>query len=74
MPDLHPIQHLAQKCARANLPLRQSTQLFEALYLADATAIEGGNLTHAATRAGIARTSFLRLIATRHPNTIGTDQ
>ena len=70
MTDPHAIQHLARKCANANLRLHQSVQLFEVLYLANATAIENGNLTRAAARAGIRRTSLLRIITSPRGTTM----
>lgn len=75
MTDLHPIQRLAQKCAHANLPLAQAQTVFVTLYLADAVAIEGGNITRAADRSGMERTSFYRAIANaRRKHQIGDDQ
>ena len=56
------IAHLARKCANANLRMAHAVDLFVALYLADAVGLERGNITHAADRAGIARTSFIRRI------------
>lgn len=54
------IRRIAQRCARANLRLRDARALFEAIYRADALALEGGNITRAAKRAGVIRETFHR--------------
>lgn len=49
---LEHIQWLARKSATANLSLKEARDLFNTLYAADALALEGGNMTAAARRAG----------------------
>lgn len=53
MPDHAVIQHLARRCAGANLRMAQAVDLFTVLYLADAVMLASGNLTSAADKAGI---------------------
>ena len=58
MPDHSAIQHLARKCAFANLRLGQAVELFTALYLADAMFLARGNQTTAAKNAGVHRSTI----------------
>ena len=46
------IKWLAQRAAMSNLKLKPARDLFNALYVADALMLEGGNMTRAAKRAG----------------------
>lgn len=55
-----PIKQLARKCSRANLNLRSSLALFDALYIADALALSGGVILTAAERAGVNQTTIIR--------------
>lgn len=59
------IKALAQKCARANLSMSQANSYFTTLYLGDALAVCGGNVTAAAERAGISRGSYSRALGRR---------
>ena len=49
------IEWLARRAALANLKLRQARLLFESLYVADALALESGNVAGAIRRSGLAK-------------------
>lgn len=59
-PDTEAIEWLARRCAARGLRWRDAMTLFDALYIADALAIEGGNVSAAAIRAGIERKTLYR--------------
>ena len=56
------ITWLAKKAAFSGLRLNQAQCLFDALYVADALAIEGGNVSAAAVRAEFGRTGINRML------------
>lgn len=67
-----PIVYLARRCAHAGLSLRDARYLFEAIYMADALMLAGGNQTEAAKIAGQQRTSHL-LRRRKHEHTMEKD-
>lgn len=61
MTEPTPIEYLARKAAVSGLCLRDARSLFDALYVADALAIEGGSLSRAAQRAEMSRKHLCRI-------------
>lgn len=60
MPNYSAIKILAQRCAAANLKMRDANVLFYALYVADALALAKGNRSRAAIIAGVNREALIR--------------
>lgn len=58
--DHDPIKWLARRCAGRGLGMQDARTLFEALYIADALAVAGGNVTRAAEIAGVNRATIVR--------------
>ena len=54
------IKGLARHTAQAGLKRRDALALFEALYMADAIMLSGGDKTRAADRAGVSRFAIYR--------------
>lgn len=59
-PTTH-IEALARRSARAGLKLRDARALFNALYVADALMLSGGNMHKAAVRAGYEPAALFRM-------------
>jgi DNA-binding NtrC family response regulator len=57
------IQALARRAAAVGLRLRQAQALADALILADALGLEGGNVSAAARRLGVDRPCLHRMMA-----------
>ncbi|WP_366942701.1 helix-turn-helix domain-containing protein [uncultured Roseobacter sp.] len=65
MLERDPIKFVARRCAMRGLNLKDARDLFDALMISDAIALEDGNKTKAAKRLGI-KPAQLHRIKSRH--------